>query len=77
MNDKAIGQSFAGIEAGKKYTSLIKVRRGSVQFFLNDRLILDEKDEDRLFEHGLWYGLSDTKQLGSRLAFFDRIVLHH
>jgi hypothetical protein len=64
LNDKTINQTFAGFEKGQKHTSLIKVRRESVQFFLDDRLILDEKDDDKLFENGLWYKFDDKRLLG-------------
>jgi len=39
LNDKTIAQAFSGLENGEKHTSLIKVRHGSVQFFLDDRRI--------------------------------------
>jgi hypothetical protein len=63
LNEKEVDQS-SGLENGRKYTSLIRVRRGSVQFFLNDRLILEEKDQARLFDPGTWYGLQDKRLLG-------------
>jgi hypothetical protein len=64
LNDKTVDQTFAGFEKGQKHTSMIKVRRGLVQFFLDDRLILEENNEDKLFEHGLWYRFNDKKLLG-------------
>jgi len=64
LNDKTIAQAFSGLENGEKHTSLIKVRHGSVQFFLDDRRILEEDDEHRLFEDGLWYRFDDKRLLG-------------
>ncbi len=49
---------------GRKYKSVIKVRKDSVQFFLDDQKILEEKDEEKLFQRGLWNSLSDEKLLG-------------
>ncbi|MDB5329260.1 MAG: hypothetical protein JWP03_411 [Phycisphaerales bacterium] len=63
LNDKDIDRQFQ-VANGHKATSLIKVRRGAVQFFLDDRLILEESDEGRLLDTGLWYGLPDKGAVG-------------
>jgi len=64
LNDKAAGRTFSGLQVGKRYTSVIKVRRGYVQFFLDNQLMLTESSPDLLFETGLWYGLEDKRLLG-------------
>jgi hypothetical protein len=63
LNEKDIDQPSA-LKNGRKETSVIKVRKGSVQFLLNDKLILEEKDEARLFDPGTWYALADKRLLG-------------
>lgn len=79
LNDKSLRRKCELVN-GRKYRSLIKVRRGSVQFSLGGRLILEEKDEDRLFQRGLWNRLPDEKLLGigsffSPTAFYSIEIL--
>jgi len=63
LNEKKLDQK-SNLQNGRKYTSVIKVRRDSVQFFLDNRPILEEKDEDRLAQHGVWNRLPNEKLLG-------------
>ena len=63
LNEKDIEKN-TGMKNGQKNISVIKVRKGSVQFYFNDRLILEEKDEDRLFDTGTWCALQNKSVLG-------------
>jgi hypothetical protein len=74
LNDKTLDQKVK-LDNGRKYTSLIKVRRGGVQFLLNGQLVLEEKDENRLFQSGLWNRLPNEKLLGVG-SFFSPTSFH-